>query len=284
MALFLLDEATDTGKGANTVVSFLDFFFNNFGLKEEMCHLHADNCVGQNKNNTMLQYLLWRVMTGRHKKITLSFLVAGHTKFAPDACFGLFKRKFRHSKVDCLNDIVEVAKQSSSQNIIIPQLCGTEDGAVLVPIRDWASFLQRWFKRLPGLKKVHHFDFLPSGEVHTKQTCTSEPSATSLLKSQERPDRASLPAVITPPGLSRQRQQYLYDEIRQFVALEHQDTVCPAPAREPVINANPPPTPNNAAAPAPSTSTVLTPAPSQKRVGRPKKTPRGLAAKRQKQS
>ncbi len=47
-------------------------------------YLHADNCVGQNKNNYVLSYLLW---SGRHTQITLSFLVVGHTKFAPDWSF-----------------------------------------------------------------------------------------------------------------------------------------------------------------------------------------------------
>ena len=73
MVMFLLDEAVETGKGANTVISLLDFFIQQYGHKESECHLHADNCSGQNKNNAMLQYLLWRVMMGRHQKVTLSF-------------------------------------------------------------------------------------------------------------------------------------------------------------------------------------------------------------------
>ena len=52
---YLIDEAVDTGKGANTVVSLLHHFFENHGLGEKHVHLHADNCVGQNKNNTVIQ-------------------------------------------------------------------------------------------------------------------------------------------------------------------------------------------------------------------------------------
>ena len=52
---YLIDEAVDVGKGANTVVSLLHHFFQTHGLGEHHVHLHADNCVGQNKNNTMLQ-------------------------------------------------------------------------------------------------------------------------------------------------------------------------------------------------------------------------------------
>ena len=56
---FVIDEASDTRKGANTVVSMLDYFFKHHGLGETTVHLHADNCCGQNKNNTMMQYLMW---------------------------------------------------------------------------------------------------------------------------------------------------------------------------------------------------------------------------------
>jgi hypothetical protein len=47
----------------------------------------------------MLWYLAWRVATGLHKTITLNFLVAGHTKFAPDWCFGLLKQAFRRHAI-----------------------------------------------------------------------------------------------------------------------------------------------------------------------------------------
>ena len=88
---FLTDEAADSGKGANAVISQLHYFFSHHGLGEMEVYLHCNNCSGQNKNNTMLHYLLWRSMTGLHTKITLSFLVVGHTKFAPDWCFRLVK-------------------------------------------------------------------------------------------------------------------------------------------------------------------------------------------------
>ena len=45
-----LNEACDTGKGANTVISLLHHFLANHALGETHLHLHADNCAGQNKN------------------------------------------------------------------------------------------------------------------------------------------------------------------------------------------------------------------------------------------
>lgn len=52
---FLIDESFDTGKGANTVISMIHFYLENYGLNT--AHIH-DNCVGQNKNNAMIQVCL----------------------------------------------------------------------------------------------------------------------------------------------------------------------------------------------------------------------------------
>ena len=86
------------GKGSNAIVSMLHHFCVHHGLGKETVHLHADNCGGQNKNVIMVQYLLWRLMTGQYKQITLSFMTPGCMKFSPDWCFGLLKN-YRRAKV-----------------------------------------------------------------------------------------------------------------------------------------------------------------------------------------
>ena len=111
--------------------------------------LHADNCCGQNKNSYVLWYLLWRTITGRHTNIILSFLVVGHTKFAPDWCFGLFKRLFKRTKVGSLRGVAEVVQHSGKCNEA--QLVVDEMGDVIVPTYDWVSFFASWFKKLPNI-------------------------------------------------------------------------------------------------------------------------------------
>lgn len=233
MTMFLLDEAVETGKGNATVISLLDFFFQNYGLKETECHLHANNCAGRGKTKAMIQYLLWRVMTGRHKKITLSFHLEGHARFAPEWCFGLFKTKFRHSRVDSLADIVQVASSASTSGIIVPQLCGDEAGNVFVPTRDWAAFLDGFFQKPMGLKKYHHFIFHPSGEVHAKLTCTSAHQVMDLKKDDVNIPQGDLPSIVLPKGLSQERKEYLFREVREFVKPECRDLVCPQPSKCP---------------------------------------------------
>lgn len=63
---------------------------------------------GQNKNNYVLQYLMWRVALNKHKQIEYNFMIAGHTKFAPDQHFGTFKKRFAVSYVSSLGEVKEV--------------------------------------------------------------------------------------------------------------------------------------------------------------------------------
>ncbi|KAL2104400.1 hypothetical protein ACEWY4_001268 [Coilia grayii] len=230
---FLLDECVQTGKGSNCVISLLHFFLENYGLGEKHMHLHADNCAGQNKNSFVMWYLMWRVLTGRHASIKMSFLLAGHTKFSCDWCFGLFKRNLRRNKVDCLDDIANVVKTSSPSGVNVPCLCGREDGTILVPMFDWSAFLGTYFKKLENIKAYHHFTFNnQSTSVTMTQFLNDDEVCQDLGKKGfrlESLDHHDLPDQIFPKGLDLKRQQYLYREIREFVAEEKQDLVCPQP-------------------------------------------------------
>ena len=52
---FLIDEAFDTGKGANAVISMVHYYLENHGLHAVILHFNADNCTGQNINNAVIQ-------------------------------------------------------------------------------------------------------------------------------------------------------------------------------------------------------------------------------------
>ena len=96
------------------------------------------------------QYLAWRVMTGLHHEITMSFMLVGHTKFSPDWCFGLFKERYQRTFVSSLDDIVEVVNTSADVNVA--QLVGSQDGASIVPVYNWVPFLREHFRHLPKPK------------------------------------------------------------------------------------------------------------------------------------
>ena len=228
---YLIDEAHSCGKGANTVISYIHHYLENYSIGELHIKMHADNCSGQNKNSFVIWYLLWRTLSGLHEQITLSFLIAGHTKFSPDAGFGLFKKKLRKTKVDCLDDIAKCVSDSSKLNV--PVLVGRENGLSDVKVYDWSSFFALFFKKVTKVLSYHHFYFDGTPHVAMQKDSASKEIIQTLVKKNSDGTfmmPSGFPDVVVPDGLSLQRQWYLYKEIRQFVTNdEMKDIVCPKP-------------------------------------------------------
>ena len=145
---FLIDEAEQVGKGA-----VVHAFFHLHGLGERRVTLQADNCVGQNKNTTMMWYLAWQVITGQHDTVQLNFMLPGHTKFRPDSYFGLFKKYYRRQDhVDDMDDLADLSG-SVARTSHVCHSC-TRTGYY-----DWNTFLGQWFGPLAGLWRYHTFEF-----------------------------------------------------------------------------------------------------------------------------
>ena len=226
---FLCDEAGECGKGANVVASRTHYFLENHGHGEKTVYLHADNCTGQNKNSTVIHYLSWRASTNRHTSITFSFLVVGHTKFAPDWCFGLFKRQFRRTNVGCLRGIAQVVNDSALCNV--SQLVCDENGHTIVPTYDWTDYFAPHLKKVTGIKKYHHFRFTSSepGVVYARVHADTDEVRMDLNKSSPpwSPNKDELPPIVAPKGLSAEQQWYLYENIRPFCPDSDKDITCP---------------------------------------------------------
>jgi len=233
--LFFLDEEEFVGKGANTVVSFVDTFFKYHGLGEKRVWLHADNCVGQNKNNMLMWYLAWRVMNGLHSEITISFMLPGHTKFSPDSVFGIYKLCYRKNKVDSLYEAIYCCRKATNKSKIVPHIHGKHLGLKepRIDFGDWKCFLRKHFKEIPGIANIATFRFASAkpGIVEIKRSQGSEWETISLLK---RPrfvfPSTSKPQEIVPMGLDLERKTYLFKEIRGFVrSPKRKDITCPKP-------------------------------------------------------
>jgi len=232
---YLIDEADFLGKNANTVISLLDHFFTNDGLGEKWVHLTADNCVGQNTNNAVLQYLMYRVLTGLHDKIELSFLLVGHTKFSPDGFFGLIKQHYRRAQVYTYEHLVNIVESSSKNG---HNRCIRVSKNLVPPViyRDWSAWLSQYFSACKGLSAYQHFrmDTHHPSMLFVKERKNSQETALKLAKdgcplSNTLPPEM-LPEQILPTGLSAKRQWYLYHHIRCHIPNDHdKDETCPLP-------------------------------------------------------
>ena len=183
------------------------------------------------------QYLAWRVLTGLHQAVKLSFMLVGHTKFAPDWCFGLFKQKYRRTYISSLDDVANTVNSSADVNIA--QLVGTQSGEPVVNTYNWNRFLGEHFRSVPHLKKFHHFSFSTQqpGVVTMKEFSDSVGTSFMMLDDKSWcPTAESLLPIITPTGLTLARQWYLYQQIREFCRDGTEDLVCPKPNVPPATN------------------------------------------------
>ena len=139
-------------KGSNAVVSYLHYFFECFGLGETTADLH---CAKQEP--FFLWHCAWRVAIGLHQSITLNFMLAGHTKFAPDGCFGLLKRAFKRHAISSLSEFKTIVNGNACVNSA--QLVGLEDSTSFVPVGDWHGHLSPFFRPLMGIRKYQHFRY-----------------------------------------------------------------------------------------------------------------------------
>ena len=77
---YLINEADEIGQGANATI-LIHHYLQTHGLKERHLLLHADNCVGQNKNNMVVQYLARRIIAGLSDTAELSFMLVHQIVF-----------------------------------------------------------------------------------------------------------------------------------------------------------------------------------------------------------
>lgn len=231
---YLINENDNPGKGTNCVVSMLHHYLESKTSVGQHLFLHADNAVGENKNNTVIQYLAWRVMTGYNPTIKLSFMIPGHTKFAPDQFFGLVKKHYWRTSVSTLSDIEDVVRNSMTGHQNIPQpTVDCQTGEQYVTWYRWDEHLRTLFHSLPSISKYHHFilDASEPGSVIVKKYADTEEITCKLTLGEELHGINKMPPTITPVGISSECQVYLYEKISPFCSSEEAASLtCPRPA------------------------------------------------------
>ncbi|XP_052812537.1 uncharacterized protein LOC128240081 [Mya arenaria] len=148
---YLVDEAELPGKGSDSVVSMAHHYFQHNGVGEKHAEVYFDNAVGQNKNNAVLWYAMWRVITGLHESVTLNTMLVGHTKFAPDCHFGIL----RCCNAENLQEIAHTVSASSKSSHNIPQLINDPQQPVTFHSRK--SCLDTYFKTLKEYYQIPPF-------------------------------------------------------------------------------------------------------------------------------
>ena len=238
---YLIDEGESIGKGANSIISYLHHYLSIHSVGEEHLQLQADNCIGQNKNNPMIQYLAWRCYAKKSTSCSIHFMLVGHTRFSPDQYFGMIKRKYRKTRVSSISQLSKVVSESTDTGMNRVQLACDNESGCRVPCYDWKSFLSSQFKTIPSITKYHHFKVSCHnlGVVELKEFTHSSMEIVDIKKPGISIDLQEMPEVILPPGIPIDRQKYLYEQIRMFCEPEYAGITCPQPESNDLTQSDP---------------------------------------------
>ena len=94
-------------------------------------------------------------------------------------------------------DVVQQSAQCNEAQLVVDEL-----GNTVVPCYDWSTFLISRFKKLPGIKKGHHFripDTEP-GVVYVKSGSDGEEKRHSILKPSVTIAVDEFPELLEPAG------------------------------------------------------------------------------------
>lgn len=93
---FYMYDETLARRGPSEVVSFLHHYLDHYLSPDvRKLYLFSDNCGGQNKNKTMMQFLYTLTRSGYFDKVVHKFPEPGHSFLPCDRCFGLIEKKKR---------------------------------------------------------------------------------------------------------------------------------------------------------------------------------------------
>ena len=136
-------------KNTDHTISYLLHYLKSSGKVPgwiKRVHVFMDNAGSTNKNKFMMAALYEVVSFGVLNYFRASFMIAGHTKFAPDRMFALIARTFYSSDVFMEKEICDIVRQHAG--VII-------DGGQIV--RTWRELLGEKYTNLPGIRELHDF-------------------------------------------------------------------------------------------------------------------------------
>lgn len=168
-----------------------------------------DNAGSTNKNQYMMAATLEVVQQNILDYFRISFMVAGHTKFAPDQLFSLTTRDFYASDVFNEREMIAVMERHTSVMF--------DTGGI---VRAWRETVIKKYSNLPGIRGLHDFLALRNSGEHAvmkvRERCysgTLQATPMKITKGMSPRDRA-LPGVsISCP---RDGQRPLREQTRAF--------------------------------------------------------------------
>lgn len=195
----------------------------------------ADNCGGQNKNKAMIMFCMWLHEAGWVTKVTLLFLVKGHTKNDGDKYFNLLKQGTAGEDLWTAEQLDAAYTKNNANYISLYRVPGRR-------WRGWTSGLKQLYRDPPSgsIKANHIFVFGDSSnsttykrmeyrdspnvvEFDLRPTARSTKDIARMSDEDRQTTVCGLPwelDLLPPPGLSEIKANECQNKIRPLVPEE----------------------------------------------------------------
>ena len=148
--------------------------------------IFSDNAASTNKNRYLFSWGMEIVEQRTLDYVRFCFMVAGHTKFAPDRFFAQVSNSYNRSDVFTIDELKDICALHAHTTI--------EDGASVL---QWRKTLCIKYSDLPGTRKYHDYLIARSYDqsivMKVRESCCKGPFSTSPLRVID-PDAVSIPA------------------------------------------------------------------------------------------
>lgn len=187
--------------------------------------LVCDNCPGQNKNRMVIRFVVWLVETVKFKKVSLVFLIVGHTKNPCDRLFNALKSTYRRKNLYCVDDVLKCLSTSPHTTASQPTSS----------FKDWDTYLDSLYSRPKSITGHHIFEVEdipgnPNSRMMLKYRRSNADDASvqtqNMAKNVDcREDIlfyiARVPQPIPPPGIKPIKKRELSHKYKPYVPVEY---------------------------------------------------------------
>lgn len=119
---------------------------------------------------------MWLIIIDVLDEVHLDFMIAGHTFFFPDACFGCLKKKVRKERILNYDDFHAVVEKSAKCNLAV---------STRVPsfrTYDWKTFVKQFFRPVDKISKLHCLEISRGHVIACEVHGDGKPTRQNLMK------------------------------------------------------------------------------------------------------
>jgi len=200
-SVFLTSEREDGAKSSDHLLSYLLLILNQLPIGCRRLQLCGDNAATI-KSRYLLAWAMETVQSGVLDDIILTFMLPGHTKFAPDRLFSRLSAAFRPNDLFEIRDITRLAKPfaTDTREVTVEEL------------RSWRDAIDTKYGDVKGVRALRWFRVhrTVQGDAVLDVSASAASSAVSNAVRREFVKLSQKGAIVTPArksarGLDRKK-------------------------------------------------------------------------------